>query len=453
MKNYFTVAKFLLVFPVVGIVVVTVSTLFPFIVGKYVLFRTSVDLSLIVFLLGLLFQDAEGIMLRRVFAVLKRPLVVAVSIFVAIFLLASFFAFDPMMAFWSNFERGEGGLQLLHLWLFFVLLVTLFREKKDWRMIFWWTIVGGALSGIYGIFAGLGVSGFIGALFSDPGFRFQGSIGNPAYVAAYAIFLLFYVFYLLSSEYRRRLMSPGGIILLILGAGFLGMFFSAATRGAFLGLIAAVLVFLLYVMYSHKKWRRWMIVASLLIVAVVGSFVYFKDTTFVKSIPGSRIFDISFKTETFQDRATMWKIALDGFRDQPLLGWGPENYLNIFDRRFNIEYFAPSAGFGAWFDRAHSVYFDYLAETGILGFLSFLSIFVVFYWQFIRFSKKQFSLQGNSNRVSYVPILERGLLSAILVAYLVQGLVLFDVYTIYINLYLLLAFSAFTFQETLGTHN
>ena len=205
---------------------------------------------------------------------LERQIVVAVSVFVAVFLLASFFAFDPAMAFWSNFERGEGGLQLLHLWLFFALLTILFREKKDWRMIFWCAIAGGVLSGIYGIFTGLGFSDFIGARFADDGFRFQGSIGNPAYVAAYAIFLLFYVLYLFSN-YRKRLSSPGAIVLFVLGIAFLAMFFSAATRGAFLGFIAAVLAFLLYIMYSHKKWRRWLIAACLFIVVIVGSFVYF----------------------------------------------------------------------------------------------------------------------------------------------------------------------------------
>ena len=141
----------------------------------------------------------------------------------------------------------------------------------------------------------------------------------------------------------------------------------------------------------------------------------------------------------------MWGIAIDGWKERPLLGWGPENYLNIFDRHFNAEYFKPEKGFGAWFDRAHSIYFDYLAETGILGLASFLGIFGVFYWQFIKFSKKQALLNG---QIGYISLPERGLLFALLFAYLVQGLALFDVYTIYINLYLFLAFSAFQFQET-----
>ena len=40
-----------------------------------------------------------------------------------------------------------------------------------------------------------------------------------------------------------------------------------------------------------------------------------------------------------------------------------------------------------WFDRAHSVYFDYLSETGILGFLSYLGMFFMFYWEFFKRSR------------------------------------------------------------------
>ena len=64
----------------------------------------------------------------------------------------------------------------------------------------------------------------------------------------------------------------------------------------------------------------------------------------------------------------MWNIAWEGFKVRPIFGWGPENFLKVFDTHFDTRYFNPVDGFGAWFDRAHSVYFDYLVETGALGF-------------------------------------------------------------------------------------
>lgn len=446
--NYFKVAKWLLVLPVLGIFIVSTSTLFPFIVGKYVWFRTTVDFALIAFFLGLLFSDHESHMLARVKEVLQQPLTIAVSLFVAVFLLAGFFGVDPAMSFWSNFERGEGGLQLLHFWAWFVLLVTLYREEKDWQNLFGFALLGGLLMAVYGFFAGIGASGFIGPKFGAD--RFAGSIGNPAYTAAYSIFMLFYIAYLLVGKYRTKLRSLMAILLYVLAAIFFMTFLLAGTRGAFLGLVASAVAFLGFFIYTHKAWRKWLVSATVVLVLLVGLGIKFQNSKFIQAIPGSRIFDISTSAETFSDRTVMWKIALNGARERPLLGWGPENYLRIFDTQFNIRYFKPASGFGAWFDRAHSIYFDYLAETGILGLLSFLGMFVVFYMQFWKKRKEESVLHTRS-------LVEQALLFSILFAYLVQGVVLFDVSPIYLNTFLILAFGAYQFQShkvaTKSAHN
>lgn len=431
--NYFKVSKFLLYLAPLAVVLVTSSTLFPFIVGKYAFFRTIVDLALIFFLLGMLFQKNFQFSIFN-FKFLKSPLVIAVSVFILIFVLAGFFGVNPVNSFWSNFERGEGGIQLIHLWLFFILLAALFKDEKDWQRILVFSLIGGLGMAFYGLLAASGVQGFIGGKFSEPGFRFSGSIGNPAYTAAYSIFMLFYAAYLAVGKYRQRLFSAGALALYGLMIIFFAVFLLAATRGAFMGLIAAVLAVFVYLGFSIKKWRKWFLTAIIFVALAVGTTIYFKDTAFVKSIPGSRIFDISFSAQTWQHRTIMWKIAWDGFKERPILGWGPENYLFVFDRHFNTSYFKPAEGFGAWFDRAHSVYFDYLAETGILGLLSFLGIWIVFYWQLFKSQKEKLPITN-------------ALLFALPVAYLVQGIVLFDVLPIYINVFLMLAFANYKFNQ------
>src|SRR3989338_6798088 len=137
--NYFKISKFFLYLAPFAIILITPSTLFPFIVGKYVWFRTSVDLALIFFLLGVLLDNYrvnELKLYENLSKLIRNPLVIAVTLFAAVFVLAGFFGIDPANSFWSNFERGEGGLQMIHLWLFFSLSILLFREEKDWRTIF-----------------------------------------------------------------------------------------------------------------------------------------------------------------------------------------------------------------------------------------------------------------------------------------------------------------------------
>lgn len=437
----FKLAKWLLLLPMLGICLVSSDTLFPFIVGKYVWVRTTVGLAALAFIWGLLFQDVAGLMWARLKEVMRQPLVIAVTIFVAIFLLACFFGVDPAMSFWSNFERGEGGLQMLNLWVFFILLVTLFRDEKGWQRLFIFALTGGFLMAAYGFMAGFGVQGYLGPrFFAD---RFQGSIGNPAYVAAYTLFMLFYAAYLLVSKYRARLLSAGAFVLYALSAMFVVAFWLAATRGAFLGFVASLIGFLGYFVYAKKVWRTRLLVAIIVVIVAVGILVKFKDTPLVRSLPGSRIFDISIGAQTFEDRTYMWHIAIDGFKERPLLGWGPESFLRVFDRHFDIGYFKPAQGFGAWFDRAHSVYFDYLVETGALGLASYLAVFAVFYWQFFRRLAQPSFLASRTH-------FERGFLFSILFAYLVQGIVLFDVTPISMNVFLILAFGAYQFTESRG---
>ena len=456
MVDWFRISRCFVFLVPLTVAVATTATLFPFVVGKYVFFRTAVDLALISFLLGLLVQDASWIMWRRLSGVLHKPLVTAVSVFVGVFLLACLLGVNPSFSFWSNFERGEGGLQLLHLWLFFVLLATLFPDERDWKCLFGWTMAGGVLSATYGLLAGWGVDGFVGPRFGEARFRFQASIGNPAYVAAVSLFLIAYVAYLLHDVWRqKKIFSAWGILLAVLGLVFLAMFFAAATRGAFIGLVAAFVAFAGYFAFVQRAWRKRLIGGVMAALLLVGTSVHFKDSPFVKSIPGSRIFAISFSANTLKDRALMWKIAWDGFEERPLLGWGPENFGNVFAHDFDPAYFKPAKGFGRWFDRAHSIYFDYLAEIGALGLLSFLAVFIVLYWQIFRAGRTgQVKEPGTDHPARHVsaaasePSLFVGaFLCAVPVAYLVQGIVLFDVLVIYLNLFLFLAFATYKLHE------
>lgn len=472
MIDYFKIAKFFLCLSVLSVAIVSTATLFPFIVGKYAWFRTSVDLALIFFLLGLLFSSQNSSNSQywenRLSQIFKSPLVIAVTVFMIVFVLAGFFGVDPAFSFWSNFERGEGGFQIIHLWLFFILLSVLFKEENDWQRFLKWILVGAALMVFYGIAAHLKsidpktFGRFIGESFNSPGFRFMGSIGNPAYVATYLIFALVYILYLLAVKYGRRLKSAGALFLIAAAIFFFIFFLLAATRGAFLGLGAGIVAVLTYLGFSLKKWRKKFMMSAAIFVLVIVLLVNFRQTTFIKKLPFSRIFDVSFTTETFQHRLIMWKIALKGFQERPLLGWGPENYLHIFEKHFDPAYYVPGQPLGAWFDRAHSVYFDYLAEIGALGLLSYLAIFAVFYWQFFKKARtypgfKRSEMNNNShsgqsksaaNQLKSVPSpFESALFFALPITYLVQGLVLFEVLPIYMNLFLFLAFSNYKFTE------
>lgn len=432
----FKISKFFLYVSVFAITLVTTSTLFPFIVGKYSWFRSSIDFALIFFLVGLIKEQDGDSYLERFRKVIKSPLGMAVSGFTLMFLLAGTFGVNPANSFWSNFERGEGGLQIVHLYVFFLLLATLFNEEKNWIKIFWCSFSTALLSIGYGLLAGWGVDSVIGPVFGTPNFRFQGSIGNSSYFATYMVFMLFFALYLLFTKYRGQLRSLRAMPVIGLVLVFAAFLFLAATRGAFLALIVSAVFALGFVAFSKKEWRKRLIGLAVFVVLFVSAMIALKDNPIIKKLPFARVFDISFSAQTLSDRRVIWKMAWDGFKERPLLGAGPENFLYVFDHNFNTAYYQPPAAFGAWFDRAHSIIFDYLAEIGLLGTLAYYSIFVVFYVEFFRRGRKKYAEHAEAPKLAQLPVVAKAVVFALPIAYFVQGMVLFDILPTYLNIFL-----------------
>src|SRR3989344_645565 len=452
----FKTSKFFLHAAAFAVIIVTTSTLFPFIVGKYAWFRAMVELALIAFFAGLIFNPVEAKQyLARLKQLFRSPVVIAITAFAASFVLAGIFGVRPSYSFWSNFERGEGGLQILNLYAFFVLLVTLFREDRDWRKMFWLSLAAASLMILYGVLAGftcysgaqqipcnIGGWGGIGPHFASPGFRFQGSLGNSEYVPGYLVFMLFFASYLLLGT-KRSWKSPQSLAIL----AFLLLFFvfsvMSGTRGAFLGLMAGLLAAVIYIGFYRKVWRKWLALGAILALLAVVLLVQFRNVPFIQKIPGvSSITRLTFSSHDLADLTTrfvMWDTAVQGWKERPLLGWGPENFLMLFDKHYEIRYYNPENGFGAWFDRAHSTLFDYLAQIGLLGLLSYLAIFL---FLALLLLKKRWHEAAKSDPQRTVM---QGLFLGILVTYLVQGTVLFDVFALYLPLFTLFAFAMYYF--------
>ncbi len=442
MFNYFKLSRVLLYASVFCVIIVTNSTLFPFIVGKYVFFRGIVDLALISFLLGVIFSKNEWEALRaRARRVLRHPLFIAVSIFTFVFLLASLFAYDAGAAFWSNFERGDGGLQVLHFYVFFTLLLLLFRNESEWKKIFTLSLIASGLVILYGIAASLQINPFIG----PEGFcnRVAGSLGNPAYFAPYLMFMMFYALWLWFSKKQNPLRNTLFVLIL---AVLMFFFLLSQTRGTFLGLGLAVIIALLFLSFSlpKGKWKNVsVILAGISIILAALAFAFRHEN--IPLVPfcesSSRLLDLSVSDQTAQTRLWTWGSAIKGWQERPILGWGPENFGVVFDKYFDPRHFSPNQNSETWFDRAHSVYFDYLTETGIVGLLSFLGIFAVFFLQFWKYRRDIITHHHPRGA------LLAALLLAIPVGYLGQGVALFDVLPIYLNVFLFLGFAVHLFLE------
>ena len=450
--NFFKLSKFLLYLAPFAVVIITPSTLFPFIVGKYIYFKVIIELALIMFVLSWGFKPISNLK-SQISNLIKNPLVIAITVFVAIFVLVGFTGINPHASFWSNFERGEGGFLLLHFYAYFLLLLLLFQTAEDWKRLFRVAITAGFFVMLYGVAAAMGISGFMGSRFCE---RFAGSLGNPAYIGTFSIFVLFYVVYLaVSGNWRGKNWQARNLPILI----FLAIYFSAflllsQTRGGLLGLGVGIIVALSYLAFTlpSRPWRRVAlgVVVAIILLGTLG--IYYRQ--YINLAPwcgggGNRILDVSFEGETINTRFALWRQSIEAWKERPILGWGPENFSIAFEKYYNPIH-------TVWFDRAHNIFFDYLVFGGILLLGAFVGVFVIFYWQFFA-SRKHLNVRaelgvGHSAKLrgdapqsliaNCQSRLQEALLFALPIAYLVQGLVLFDVLPIYINLFLFSAFAS-----------
>ena len=89
-----------------------------------------------------------------------------------------------------------------------------------------------------------------------------------------------------------------------------------------------------------------------------------------------------------------------------------------------------------------------MAETGILGLLSYMAIFGALYYEYFKTITKRHHDGKAATPADHAlqrPAV-RALWFVLPIAYLVQGIVLFDVLPIYINLFTVFAFSLFLFS-------
>ncbi|NLA08530.1 MAG: hypothetical protein GX873_02475, partial [Parcubacteria group bacterium] len=107
-----------------SVLLILPNILRPFILAKMLPFQTFS-----------LFLTAVWIILMILDFKKYRPrfnwLTIAVTIFYIIILLSSIFSLVPYRSFWGNAERMEGFISLLHFYLFFLSLSSIFYSDKE----------------------------------------------------------------------------------------------------------------------------------------------------------------------------------------------------------------------------------------------------------------------------------------------------------------------------------
>ncbi len=415
-KNYLSVLKggvfasFVILFFVFG------SLLFPYISSKQLPFNILI----------------EVLFLFWVFFVIKYPKYLPKKSYLTGGLLIYFFTIlmslavstDYNLTFWGDVERMLGLFHLLHFLLFYFIIITAFRSKKDYFYLLNAVIISSVLVSLNAIIEN----------------NADSTIGNRAYVAAMMLFSLFLqaLFLIRSKEWWSKILYAAGIIVAFIG------FVKADISGSHVGLVAGIfVVFAVLTIISNNKNLKRISLVSLLafVVLVVGLFSFRSNSVFDGTYMGKALRDFSVENVTLNTRLISYKSAGKYLVDHPVslvFGVGHGNYALIFDKYFDPKFYDYDRS-ATYFDRAHNNIIDILTTTGIIGLLAYLSIFVFAVIYLIRAYRRSFS----ENKSRSIDKFELAIILGLLVAYFVQNLAVFDSFSTYLYLIALLAFINF----------
>jgi O-antigen ligase len=383
--------------------------LFPFITSKQLVFNILMEILLVFWLVFIWRFPA--------YRPKKNFITFGLLAYFTAILISCIVSVNFGLSFWGNAERMLGFFHLFHFLIFYLILITVFRTWREWRALLISSVI---------IATAVSIIGLIGK-------DVYSTIGNTAYVSGYLIFNIYFCLILFGrSRYQvwRWLYFLPVVIMLI-------EFWTCHTSGAIIGLFLSVLLlfFLLGISHTHRRWRRTALIIFLIaILGVVILFSQYRAPWFQDSF----LRNLTFQKATFQTRLISWKGAAADFKNHPILGTGFGNYAIIFDKHFDPKFFN-YATTETYFDRAHNNLIDIISTTGLLGLLAYLSIFAAVLYYLI----KKFKANGGRAGVND-PGAQRNLeiiiIIALLAAYFVQNLAVFDSLVTYIGLMIILGF-------------
>lgn len=407
-KTYLRILQGGIIVSLLIILCVFRDLLFPYITSKQLSFNIIIE---ILFALWLVF-------------ILRYPEYRPKKNYISYGLIAYFFAIlascvisvDFNLSFWGDAERMLGFFHLVHFLMFYYILITVFRTWKEWRFLFISSVTIATIVSLIGLFG------------RNP----YSTIGNTAYVSGY---LLFSIYFIILLFFRSTNKQARWLYLLPL-IPILWEFKNMRTSGAIIGLsISLLLMFLLFgLSHVNKKIRRGsLIIFIVAVIAIAGIFSQSSSTWFQNSF----LKNLTSQKTTFQTRLISWQGAAADFKYHPIFGTGFGNYAIIFDKHFDSKFYDYSVG-DTYFDRAHNNLIDITSTTGLVGLVTYLSIFlaVVYYlWHEFKLNGKRTG--GDASGLNNIEII---VIISLITAYFIQNLAIFDSFSTLLGLITILGF-------------
>lgn len=291
-------------------------------------------------------------------------------------LIATLFSNNQLTSLLGVYEDFEGIITVANYLLLWLVLHQTTQTISDVKKYLLMIAVAGTLATGYGLAQNFGVDFIRWNPNTYTAARMFGSLGNPNFLAAYALMSLplAWIFFMTSRKLSGKLIYLCMTIIMLLAIFF------TKSRGAFYGLVAEVMVFTVYLIYDQIKggdlWQRnkkWLMVVVLLaaLTLLAPQVRQTVRTTITRTVATLDLAHIQMTPRLY-----IWKSALIMMKDKPWFGSGLDTFQITFPK-YRLPLYWQLEWNGTP-EKAHNFFLQIGATTGFLGLGAWLWLLVTY---------------------------------------------------------------------------
>ncbi|MGV8848852.1 MAG: O-antigen ligase family protein [Propionibacteriaceae bacterium] len=274
---------------------------------------------------------------------LSRPVLVALGVVLAVFVVAAFAGATPLMSLLGRYPRYEGLPMMLAYSAALVVGARILQRPRYRRIFVQLLALATSVNAVVAVVQ----------LVTDPESRVTGLLGNSTTLGTYGLLAVVVIGWTLATNQRPILwagtVAASACIVL------------SASRGVLVGTVGALAAALVVRRLATVR-PRWQHLA--IGVAVITVATLLVPTTAARVTGAS-----PFSSSTVSGRLLLWQDALGLWLAHPVLGTGPSRFVDAINP-FHTADWAAAVGPYAPPDSPHNVLLQVLCATGLLGVLA-----------------------------------------------------------------------------------
>jgi len=318
------------------------------------------------------FTHLINVLNKNVPLIKKNILNIFLLLFFLSQLISTFFSIDSHTSIFGYYSRLNGGLLSLISYIVLFLILNVYIDRKFFQKIINFSLLSAFLVSAFAIAEHFGIDK--NWWVQDVQSRVFSTFGQPNWLAAYlCIIIPFSVYKFLDS----KIFNNKILFLFLTSIFYISLLFTKSKSGIIACLISLAIYFVIN-FFQNKSSRKSLILATSLII--IFSLLInnpLKDQIFPpKQISTPTINNQQSKiliTSSGNIRKIVWKGAIDLWKKFPIFGTGPETFAFSYYWTRPAEHNLTSE-WDFLYNKAHNEYLNYLATTGILGFITYLSL-------------------------------------------------------------------------------